>query len=49
TDGLSDEMREKIWQKYPDDKYRLTVCRKMIEKQSFSDDLSVVCCHSIIE
>lgn len=49
TDGLSDEMCEKIWQKYPDDKYRLTVCRKMIEKQSFSDDLSVVCCHSIIE
>ena len=49
TDGLSDEMREKIWQKYPDDKTRLTVCRKMIEKQSFSDDLSVICCHFIIE
>ena len=49
TDGLSEEMREKIWQKYPDDKARLTVCRKMIEKQSFSDDLSVVCCHFIIE
>ena len=44
TDGLSDEMREKIWQKYPDDKDRLTVCRKMIEKQSFSDDLSVILC-----
>lgn len=44
TDGLSDEMREKIWQKYPDDKDRLTVCRKMIEKQSFSDDLSVIIC-----
>ena len=44
TDGLSDEMREKIWQKYPDDKDRLTVCRKMIEKQSFSDDLSVIMC-----
>lgn len=44
TDGLSNEMREKIWQKYPDDKYRLTVCRKMIEKQSFSDDLSVIIC-----
>ena len=44
TDGLSDEMREKIWQKYSDDKARLTVCRKMIEKQSFSDDLSVIIC-----
>ena len=44
TDWLSDEMREKIWQKYPDDKARLTVCRKMIEKQSFSDDLSVIIC-----
>ena len=44
TDGLSDEMREKIWQKYPYDKARLTVCRKMIDKQSFSDDLSVVVC-----
>ena len=44
TDGLSDEMREKIWQKYPDDKTRLTVCRKMIEKQSFSDDFSVIIC-----
>ena len=44
TDGLSDEMCEKIWQKYPDDKYRLTVCRKMIEKQSFSDDLSAIIC-----
>ena len=44
TDGLSDEIREKIWQKYPDDKARLTVCRKMIEKQSFSDDLSVIIC-----
>ena len=44
TDWLSDEMREKIWQKYPDDKDRLTVCRKMIEKQSFSDDLSVIIC-----
>ena len=44
TDGLSDEMREKIWQKYADDKARLTVCRKMIEKQSFSDDLSVIIC-----
>ena len=49
TDGLSEEMREKIWQKYADDKTRLTVCRKMIEKQPFSDDLSVVCCHFIIE
>lgn len=44
TDGLSEEMREKIWQKYADDKTRLTVCRKMIEKQSFSDDLSVIIC-----
>ena len=44
TDGLSDEMCEKIWQKYLDDKARLTVCRKMIEKQSFSDDLSVIIC-----
>ena len=44
TDGLSDVMREKIWQKYADDKARLTVCRKMIEKQSFSDDLSVIIC-----
>jgi len=44
TDGLSEEMREKIWQKYPDDKDRLTVCRNMIEKQSFSDDLSVIMC-----
>ena len=44
TDGLSDNMREKIWKKYSDDKARLTVCRKMIEKQSFSDDLSVIIC-----
>ena len=44
TDGLSAEVREKIWQKYPDDKACLTVCRKVIEKQSFSDDFSVIVC-----
>ena len=44
TDGLSVEVREKIWQKYPDDKARLRVCHKMIEKQSFSDDFSVILC-----
>lgn len=44
TNGLTDEIREKIWQKYPDDKDRLTVCHRRIEKQSFSDDLSVIIC-----
>ena len=43
TDGLSEEMREKIWKQYDNDKSRLTVCRKLIAKQGFYDDLSVVC------
>lgn len=42
TDGLSEEMREKIWKQYDNDKSRLTVYRKLIEKQRFYDDLSVV-------
>jgi len=42
TDGLSAEMREKIWKQYDNDKSRLTVCRKLIAKQGFYDDLSVV-------
>ena len=44
TDGLSEEMREKIWKQYDNDKSRLTVCRKLITKQKFYDDLSVVIC-----
>ena len=44
TDGLSEEMREKIWKQYDNDKSRLTVCRKLVEKQVFYDDLSVVSC-----
>lgn len=44
TDGLSEEMREKIWKQYDNDKSRLTVCRKLIVKQVFYDDLSVVVC-----
>ena len=44
TDGLSEEMREKIWKQYDNDKSRLTVCRKLVTKQRFYDDLSVVIC-----
>ena len=44
TDGLSAEAREKIWKQYDNDKSRLTVCRKLITKQRFYDDLSVVIC-----
>ena len=44
TDGLLEEMREKIWKQYDNDKSRLTVCRKLIEKQRFYDDLSVIIC-----
>ena len=44
TDGLSTEVREKIWKQYDNDKSRLTVYRKLIEKQRFYDDLSVIIC-----
>ena len=44
TDGLLEEMREKIWKQYDNDKSRLTVYRKLIEKQRFYDDLSVIIC-----
>lgn len=44
TDGLSEEIREKIWKQYDNDKSRLTVCRKLIAKQGFYDDLSVIIC-----
>ena len=44
TDGLSAEVREKIWKQYDNDKSRLTVCRKLIEKQIVYDDLSVIIC-----
>ena len=44
TDGLSAEVREKIWKQYDNDKSRLTVCRKLIAKQVFYDDLSVIIC-----
>ena len=44
TDGLLEEMREKIWKQYDNDKSRLTVYRKLIEKQRFYDDLSVLIC-----
>ena len=44
TDGLSSEVREKIWKQYDNDKSRLTVCRKLVTKQRFYDDLSVVIC-----
>ena len=46
TDGLSEEMREKIWKQYDNDKSRLTVCRKLIAKQKFYDDLSVIILHT---
>ena len=49
TDGLSVEVREKIWKQYDNDKSRLTVYRKLVAKQVFYDDLSVVCCHFIVE
>ena len=49
TDGFSEEMREKIWKQYDNDKSRLTVYRKLVAKQVFYDDLSVVCCHFIVE
>ena len=42
TDGLSVEVREKIWKQYDNDKSRLTVCRKLIKKQKFYDDLSAI-------
>ena len=42
TDGLSAEVRERIWKQYDNDKSRLTVCCKLIAKQRFYDDLSVV-------
>ena len=44
TDGLSAEVREKIWKQYDNDKSRLTVYRKLIAKQGFYDDLSVIIC-----
>ena len=44
TDGLLEEMREKIWKQYDNDKSRLTVYRKLIEKKRFYDDLSVIIC-----
>ena len=44
TDGLSADVRKKIWKQYDNDKSRLTVCRKLITKQRFYDDLSVVIC-----
>ena len=44
TDGLSAEVRENIWKQYNNDKSRFTVCRKLIEKQRFYDDLSVIIC-----
>ena len=44
TDGLSAEVRESIWKQYDNDKSRLTVCRKLVEKQVFYDDLAVVAC-----
>ena len=43
-DGLSAEVRENIWKQYDNDKSRLTVYRKLIEKQRFYDDFSVVAC-----
>ena len=49
TDGLSAEVREKIWKQYDNDKSRLTVCRKLIAKQRFYDDLSAICCHFIFD
>ena len=49
TDGLSAEVRENIWKQYDNDKSRLTVCRKLIEKQRFYDDLSAICCHFIFD
>ena len=42
TDGLSAEVREKIWKQYDNDKSRLMVCRKLVEKQRFYDDLSAI-------
>ena len=44
TDGLSAEVREKIWKQYDNNKSRLTVCRKLIAKQGFYDDLSAIIC-----
>ena len=44
TDGLSAEVREKIWKQYDNNKSRLTVYRKLIEKQRFYDDLSAIIC-----
>ena len=44
TDGLSAEVGERIWKQYDNDKSRLTVCRKLVEKQVFYDDLSVIIC-----
>ena len=44
TDGLSAEVREKIWKQYDNDKSRLTVSRKLIAKQIPYDDLSVIMC-----
>ena len=44
TDGLSADVREKVWKQYDNDKSRLTVYRKLIEKQRFYDDLSVIMC-----
>lgn len=44
TDGLSADVREKVWKQYDNDKSRLTVYRKLIEKQRFYDDLSAIIC-----
>ena len=47
SDALSEEIREKIWQQYDNDKSRLTVFRKLIAKQRVYDDMSVVVCKVI--
>ena len=47
SDALSEEIREKIWQQYDNDKSRLTVFRKLIAKQRVYDDMSVVVCKII--
>lgn len=47
SDYLSQALRDKIWQKYPTNQQRLTICRKMVKKHRLYDDFSVVVCERI--
>lgn len=47
SDYISEALRDKIWQQYPTNQQRLTICRKMVKKHRLYDDFSVVICERI--